>query len=170
MEKSNTSFHSWKYLYAFGIGAGISLGYFAYKQIFIDTTKCLWVDPLTSHEALVRSKYIKDVKYDLSFKLLYQENSNLHSLNTALVKSSIRGYLELEFNLTELRDVCLEFSGILLSLKKFNSEDKVRYEYCNKSHRIQIFRENLVLGKNKFCFTFTHNNCDKGIFYNEKVL
>lgn len=164
---SNKYKNTWKY--ALGIGAGLSVGYFIYRQFFFDQTKNLWVEPLTSHEASIRSKFISDIKYDLSFKLLYQEN-NLHSINTALIKSSVRGYLELEFNLKEHRDVYLEFSGVLLSLKKFNSEEKIPYEYCNKNQRIWIPKDSLAVGKNKFCFTFTHANCDKGIFYNEKVI
>jgi len=165
----NKSYYKDILKYTFGLGAGVSLGYFIYRQFFFHHSKNLYVEPLTQHEAMDRIKYIKDVKYDVSFKLLYQENINLHSINSALVKSSIRGYLEIEFNLTEYRDVSLEFSGVLLSLKKFNSEEKVLYDYCNKSHRIMIKKESLKLGKNKFCFTFTHANCDKGILYNEKV-
>jgi hypothetical protein len=156
-----------KYICTFG--AGLSLGYFFYRKYLSNKTKDLCVESLSTHEANERSKYIKDVKYDISFKLLYQENMILHSINHALVKSSVRGYLELEFNLSEHRDVYLEFSGILLSLKKYNSDDNVPYEYFNKNHRIIIKKEGLVVGKNKFCFTFTHANCDKGIFYSEKV-
>ena len=164
--KNNNS-QIWKC--ALGIGAGLGVAYYAYKNLFSNTSKNIWVDPLTAHEAADRSKFISDIKYNLSFKLLYQENKNLTSINTALVKSSIKGYLELEFNLSEYRDVLLEFSGILLSLKKFNSDEKVPFEYCNKNHRIVISKEGLALGKNKFCFTFTHANCDGGILYNEHV-
>jgi hypothetical protein len=155
--------------YTIILGSTLYFGYKIFKQFFFDEKKNLFIENLTLTHSKQRHNYIKDVKYNISFKFLNQENEFLNSNNSSLVKSCIKGYLELEFYLKEILDIYLEFSGVLLSLKNFFDKEKVKYEYYEKFNRICIKKESLKFGVNKFRITFTHSKCEKGIFYNQKV-
>ncbi len=156
----------WKYL--LGIGAGLGVGYLAYKSFFRKSKYDHSIDSLSIEEAEERSSLIKDLKYNLFLKMRYIHEELHQSLNQH--RSAVKGIVEIEFTLSQWRDLSMEFGGNILEIKDVIGKKPVNYHFDREAKKIIIDKTSLKKGQNKFFVHFSVDKCDKGIVYNDKVI
>jgi len=155
----------WKYL--LGIGAGLGLGYLTYRSIFPKSKFNNSIDSLAITEAEQRYSLINDLKYNLYLRMRFNQDE-FHQLKNQH-RATVKGVVEIEFNLLEVRDLTMEFGGNILEFKKVGDKKPVKHTYDKELKKILIERTELVRGINKFLIHFSVDKCDKGIIFNEKV-
>lgn len=159
----------WKYL--LGVGAGLGVGYLAYQTFFSKGRKNaeLSLDSLSRYEAEQRSSILSEVKYNLSLKMKHSHDDLTVPLHHQ--KAPIKGLVEIEFNLRQLKDLSLEFSGFILELSKSvgDKNQKIKFTHDKETKKILIDKSNLSLGKNKLIINFSVKECEKGIVYSDQV-
>jgi len=168
MNKQNKN-NLWKYL--LGVGAGLGVGYFAYKAFFSKGRKNtdLTLDSLSRNEAEQRSSILREVKYNLSLKLKHSHDDRTVPLHHQ--KAPIKGVVEIEFNMLQLKDLSMEFSGFILDFSRFVGErqEKIKFTHDKETKKILIDRSNLSLGKNKLSINFSVKESEKGIIFSDQV-
>lgn len=149
------------------LGAGLGLGYFLYKSYFSKSKIEKSIDKLSQHQAIERSSIIKDLKYNLFLKLRY-----IHEENNPLFqhqRAGVKGVLEIEMTLLEVKDLILDFSGFILEFTNTLRNEKVKYSHDNETKKIFLNKTNFIRGINKFSIQFSVKDCDKGIIFNDQV-
>lgn len=155
----------WKYL--LGIGAGLGLGYVAYKKFFSTSKAFEDINSLSRHDANLRFQLLSNIKYNIYLKIV---NPNEKKTFESMKKSSVHGVVEIEFDIADIQNnITLEFSGVLLGISKANSDEQVKYFYDSVNHKIMIYKQSLTKGTNKFIFNFCNRECNKGIIFNDGV-
>jgi len=158
--------------YLLGIGAGLGVGYLAYKAFFPKSRQGeeLSLDSLSRFEAEQRSSILSDIKYNLYLKMKHSQDDLTVPLHHQ--KAPIKGLIEIEFNLLAVKDLSLEFSGFILEFSKSvgNKNQKIKFTHDKVTKKVLIDKSNLSLGKNKLVIHFSVKECEKGIVYSDQVL
>jgi len=166
-------FNPWKYL--LGIGAGLGLGYLTYKAFFSKGKRAaeLSLDSLSKFDAEQRSSILSDIKYNLYVKLNYAEDDlNSHLRHLPNHRCPVKGRVEIEFHLDQVKDLSLEFSGLILELSKSvdNKNQKIKFIHDHETKKVFIDKSNFIKGKNTLVINFSVKDCERGIVYSDKVL
>ena len=159
----------WKYL--LGVGAGLGVGYLAYKTFFSKSSNGgdLSLDSLSKYEAEQRSLILRDIKYNLYLKIKHSHDDLTVPLHHQ--KAPIKGLVEIEFNLLKVKDLSLEFSGFILEFCKSvgNKNQKIKFTHDKETKKVLIEKSNLTLGKNKLVINFSVKDCERGILHSDQV-
>lgn len=167
--KKQSNNNMWKYL--LGIGAGLGVGYLTYKSFFSGSRKGdqLSLDSLSRYEAEQRSSILSDVKYNLYLKMKQSHDDLTVPLHHQ--KAPIKGLVEIEFNLLQVKDLSMEFSGFILDLSKTvgNKNQKIKFSHDKETKKVLIDKSNLTLGRNKIVIAFSVKETERGIVYSDQV-
>lgn len=157
----------WKYL--LGIGAGLAAGYFAYKTLFSNSKNDHSLDSLSRSEAVQRSSIITDINYNLYLKMKHLHDEINHPLQHH--KAAVKGLVEIEFNLSEVRDLSLEFGGYVLEILRVvgGKKEKIRISHDRETKKILLAKSNLIKGRNKLIINFYLKEFEKGLVYSDQV-